>query len=116
MIAEYVQSLLSGNLPAFVGELPSQRENAVAVIEYSGNVNTEYFDDNTMFEPIVKIVVRNKSYPVAQEQMNTVIKKLHRYHDDFLLLCVVVGQPMYLGKGDAGLHEFQVTFRTQIKE
>ena len=116
MIAEYVQSLLPGNLPAFVGELPSQRENAIAVIEYSGNANTEYFDDSTMFEPVVKIVVRNHSYPEAQAQMKTVVDTLHRYHDETLLLCLVVGQPMYLGRGDLGLHEFQVTFRTNIKE
>ena len=120
MVADKIYDLLPANLPKTIGDLPSTETDAVAIMEFNGATSTEYFGmrnaGNSVFQPIVKVVVRTDSYETGVEWSELIKETLHRYHDDFFISIVVVGTPMYLGRDEMKLHEFQVTFRTQVKE
>lgn len=116
MIADLIYDLLPEDLPKYVGELPGGAVNAVAIIEYDGYTNTEYFGTGTVFQPIIKIVVRNNSYSEGQQWCDAIKAVLHRHKDDTLLSVLLVNSFMYLGRGETKLHEFQGVFKTIIKE
>lgn len=119
MIAETIKELLPQTLPVVVGDLPATAQTVVGVVEYDGNTSTEYFGErksSSIFQPIVKVVVRHTDYETGDDWIKQVQDALHRYHDDFFLSILMVGSPTYLGRSAEKLHEFQVIFRTQIKE
>lgn len=115
MIADKVLKLLKGHVGnCVVGELPSSPNNVVAIIEYDSDYNITYFGkdvSNTQY-PIVKVVCRNDSYPTGSKYIETAYTLLNKYTDNISLNLVAVGSPIYLGKGEAELHEFQVTFKS----
>lgn len=119
MIAEKIYDLLPEEWPKVIGDLPATNNVAVGIMEYSGNVSTEYFGPQTgcsIVSPVLKIVVRHNSYETGQQWSEQIKQTLHRYHDDALLSVLMVGSPVYLGRSTEKLHEFQVTFSTQVKE
>ena len=119
MISEYIYNMLPTEWPLVIGDLPATANNAVGIIEYDGATSTEYFgakETSSILSPIVKCVVRHSSYKIGQEWITYIKDTLHRYHDPVLLSVLLVGAPMYLGRTPEKLHEFQITFRTQVKE
>ena len=119
MIAEKIYDLLPSSLPKVIGDLPATNSIVVGIMEYDGSVSTEYFgpkETSAIDAPIIKIVIRHTSYEVGQRWATEIRDLLHRYHDDTLLSVLLVGSPIYLGRNEEKLHEFQVTFRTQVKE
>ena len=119
MIEDRILGLLPSSLPATIGDLPGTSQNAVCIMLYNGNPNTEYFgssDSSTVYQPIVKIVVRNQSYEQAASWIKLIKEALHRHVDDYFMSILLVGSPLYLGKSDQKLHEFQIVFRIQVKE
>ncbi len=117
MISEKIYNLLPAEMPKYIGDLPSAPEIAVAIMEYSSGVGTEYFaESGSLFSPVVKIVVRHTSYELGSAWSEQIKEALHKYHDDFFLSILIVGTPIYLGRDEQKLHEFQVTFKTQVKE
>ena len=120
MVADKLYDLLPASLPKTIGDLPSTETDAVAIMEYNGGASTEYFgmrgEGSSIFQPIVKIVVRTDSYEEGTEWCELIKNTLHRFTDDYFVSILMVGTPMYLGRGETKLHEFQVTFKTQVKE
>lgn len=119
MIAEAIFDLLPGDWPKVIGDLPAARSRTIGIVEYDGATSTEYFgpqDSSSIVSPIVKIIIRAKSYEEGQAWANQAKSILHRYHDDTFLSILMVSAPMYLGRTPEKLHEFQVTFKTQVKE
>lgn len=120
MVADKIYDLLPANLPKTIGDLPSTETDAVAIMEYSGATSTEYFgmrnESVSILQPIVKIVVRTDSYEEGKAWSELIKNTLHRYTDAYFVSIMMVGTPMYLGRDEMKLHEFQVTFRTQVKE
>lgn len=119
MISEHIYDLLPREWPKVIGDLPATNSIAVGIMEYDGATSTEYFgarDASSIYGPIIKIVIRHTSYETGQQWIQTVRNTLHRYHDDTLLSVLLVGAPIYLGRSVEKLHEFQVTFKTQVKE
>lgn len=129
MVAEKIYDLLPQEWPLVIGDLPSTADVVVGIIEYDGAISTEYFAapsrsrfssnaSDTLFNPIVKIVIRHSSYSVGQEWSGEVQNVLHRYYDknNGILSCLMVGTPIYLGRNEQKLHEFQVTFNITVKE
>ena len=120
MVAEKIYDLLPQEWPLVIGDLPSASDTAVGIIEYDGATSTEYFgvSNESLFNPIVKIVIRHTSYPEGQTWADEVKDTLHRYHNEDIgiLSILMAGTPIYLGRNDQKLHEFQVTFNISIKE
>lgn len=124
MVADKILDILdtvSGiDVSTVVGDLPSGETEVLAVMEYTSGINTEYFcaDDTaaTISSPVIKLVLRVKSYFHGVEIMDAVKKALNRYTDKNFMSILISGTPVYLGRGDTKLHEFQATFTTQIKE
>ena len=120
MVAEKIYDLLPQKWPLVIGDLPSTNETVVGIMEYDGATSTEFFGafNCSVFEPIVKIVIRHTSYPQGQEWADAVKETLHRYHnEDIGILSVLMsGSPIYLGRNEQKLHEFQITFNISIKE
>lgn len=116
MVEKRIYNLLPSTLPKVIGDLPSTASNAVAIILYNGASNLEYFQFDTVYKPVLKIVVRNHSYEEAQQQIDDIKDTLHKYSDDFFLSIFMQGYPMYLGRGEQKLHEFQIVFNIQVKE
>ena len=119
MVADKIYDLLPESLPKAIGDLPSAPDAIIAIMEYSNNAGTEYFgmsEGISIYQPVVKIVARTPSYEEGCNWMGQIKDILHRYHDDFFLGIFVVGTPIYLGRDEMKLHEFQVTFKTQTKE
>lgn len=119
MIAELVKALLPEEWPVTIGDLPAPNVEAIGIVEYDGANSTEYFgpqNDSSLFQPIVKIVLRSKSYEQLKSWVDQTKQKLHRHHDDVILSMLLVGSPLYLGKNDQKYHEFQIVFNTTVKE
>ena len=120
MVAEKIYNLLPQEWPKVIGDLPSTSDVVLGIVEYDGATSTEFFGatNNSLFNPIVKIVIRHSSYSVGQSWSEEVKETLHRYHNEDIgiLSCFMVGTPIYLGRNEQKLYEFQVTFNISIKE
>lgn len=112
-----IVSTLESSWPLFIGDLPSTKEECICILEYDGYSSTEYFKQyGSILNPLIKIVIRTDSYEAGKSYSNRVKEILHRYHGDSILSILIVGAPMYLGRSETKLHEFQVTFQVQVKE
>lgn len=101
----------------FVGEMPSLSDEGVAVMVYSGNFNTQYLGmKSTLFRPVLKFVIRTCSYPKGSEWSQLIKDTFHEFSSDEIMEMNLVGTPIYLGRTEEKLHEFQVTFQTVVKE
>ena len=119
MIADKIKALLPADLPVTVGDLPAPNVEAIGLMEYDGAVNTEYFgprSGSSIHQPIIKVVLRSKSYETATNWVEAIKHTLHRYCDETFLSIMMTGTTMYLGKNDQKYHEFQIVFTTRIKE
>lgn len=120
MVAEKIYDLLPQEWPLVIGDLPSAADVAVGIVEYDGATSTEFFGatNKSLFNPVVKIVIRHTSYSEGQTWADEVKNVLHRYHNEAvgILSCLIAGVPIYLGRNEQKLHEFQVTFNISIKE
>lgn len=117
MVEDKIRDLILGVTgEAYLGELPSSPQNAIAIMLYNGAGNAEYFAFGTVCTPVVKIVIRNKSYELAQQYIEDIKQVLHRHHDDYFLSIIMQGYPTYLGRDTQKLHEFQIVFNIQVKE
>lgn len=120
MVAEKIYDLLPLEWPKVIGDLPSTSDVAVGIIEYDGATSTEFFGatNRSVFNPIVKIVIRHSSYPEGQSWADEVKDILHRYrNEDIGILSILMsGTPLYLGRNEQKLQEFQVIFNISIKE
>lgn len=116
MVEKHIYDLLPATLPKVIGDLPATATNAVAIMLFNGVANLEYFQCDTVYKPVVKIVVRNSSYEVAQQQISVIRNTLHKHTDDYFMSIFMQGYPVYLGKDEQKLHEFQIVFNIQVKE
>lgn len=119
MVAERLADLLPKNLPVVIGDLPASSNEVIGIVEYDGSQSTEYFgakESSSILNPIVKFVIRSITYPTGSDWADQIKDILHRYHDDYFVSILLVSSPIYLGRSPEKLHEFQVTFRIQVKE
>ncbi|HHW90935.1 MAG TPA: hypothetical protein GX745_08555 [Clostridiales bacterium] len=110
--------------PKFIGELPSLSDVGCGIVLLDGMSSLEYFaprattpqEGASLFTPIIRFVIRTKTYPEGAEWSELIKDALHRYTDDTLLQCMFQGAVLYLGRSSEKLHEFQLTFSTIVKE
>lgn len=118
MVEQHIKALLPEDIKSMtvIGELPSAPEDVIAIVLFNGAENLEYFSFGTVCAPVIKIVLRNRSYEQAQQHIETIKKTLHRYYDDYFISILMQGYPVYLGKDEQKLHEFQIVFNIKVKE
>ena len=117
MVEQRIKKLIPRTIPIYIGELPSAPNDVAAIMLYNSAGTAEYFSVGTICTPVIKIIVRNHSYDTAQQWIEDIKNALHRYHDDEYFLSILMqGYPLYLGKNDQKLHEFQIVFNIRIKE
>ena len=113
---QHIANLLPNDFTKVIGDLPGTHADAVAIVLFNGSGNDEYFGFQTIYRPIIKIIVRNHSYELAQQWVKTIKNTLHQHQDAYFLSIHMQGYPLYLGRSEQKLHEFQITFNIQIKE
>lgn len=116
MVEQHISDLLPDNYKKVIGDLPGTHYNSVSIVLFDGAGTSEYFGFQTIYRPVVKIIVRNSDYAVAQRQVDAIKKTLHKHQDDYFLSILLQGYPLYLGKSEQKLHEFQIVFNIQVKE
>lgn len=116
MVEQRIYDLLPTELNKVIGDLPGGVRNVVAIVLFDGPGNLEYFGRDTVYCPMIKIVVRNENYGAGQSQVELIKDTLHKHSDDYFLSIMLVGYPMYLGRGEQNLPEFQLTFNIRLKE
>lgn len=118
MVEQHIKELLPDDIKKLtvIGELPSVPRNVIAIMLFSGAGNAEYFACDTVCTPVIKIVARNQSYEQAKHYIEELKMALHRHHDEYFMSIFMQGYPMYLGKDEQKLHEFQIVFNINVKE
>lgn len=118
-IGQYLQSKSIGTLGVdiFLGMMPDQPDNLVALFEYAGsppdlNWNGEY--------PSLQVMVRNTSYPAGRTKIEQVRDVLHGLCEQVIngtryLLIKAKQSPESLGRDDNNRCEFVINFDV-IKE
>lgn len=116
MVEKKVKDLLPASIPVVIGDLPGGTSDIVALQLFDGAANEHYFKHGTVFRPVIKVVVRNHSYEQANVWIQTIKQILNEHSDNYFLSILLSGYPMYLGKNEQKLHEFQVVFNIRVKE
>lgn len=116
MVEQKIKQLIPAEIPSVIGDLPGGSNNIVAIVLFNGSGNEHYFHSGTVFRPVIKIVVRNSSYEQAKHWIEVIKETLNEHSDDYFLSILLSGYPMYLGRNDQKLHEFQIVFNIRIKE
>ena len=116
MIEQRIKALIPEGLPTVIGDLPSTRTSVVGIMLFDGAANEEYFNFQTVYSPVVKLVVRHDSYATGQQWLEAIKGALHRYHDEYFLSITLRGYPVYLGRDEQKLHTFQIVFNILTKE
>lgn len=116
MVEKKIKNLIPESIPIVIGDLPGGTNDIAAIKLFDGAMNEYYFKHGTVFRPVIKIVVRNQSYEQAHEWIEQIKQTLNEYTDDYFVSILLSGYPMYLGKNEQKLHEFQIVFNIRIKE
>ena len=116
MVEKKIKDLLPKSMPIVIGDLPGGTSDSIAIKLYDGAYNEHYFRHDTVFRPVIKMIIRNHSYEQAHEWIEIIKHTLNEYSDDYFMSILLSGYPMYLGKDTQKLHEFQVVFNIRVKE
>lgn len=99
-----------------IGDLPSLVLDCIALRPVDGYKSTYYFGTDPADEPLIEVVIRNKSYEVGQQLYLATSKALDRYQseDNGIAACFLTGSPGYLGSDENGYHEWHMLFHVTI--
>lgn len=112
MIAQLIKDLLPINMfdSTYIGELPTDVDNCIAINEYGGPHGT-YFAKDQIDTPYITITVRNVSYPVGYENILVCKNVVSCYTDAQLLGIVLLKDITYLGRDEKRRNVFQIMFK-----
>lgn len=118
-IGQYLQSQGIGTLGVdiFLGILPSESDNCIALFEYAGSPPDLHWNGEY---PGLQVMVRNADYPAGRVKIEQVKNTLHGLYEQVLngtryLLIKAKQSPECLGLDDNQRYEFVINFDV-IKE
>ena len=116
MISNTIYELLPQKLKdmSFIGNLPQDIDNCIAIIEDGGKPNI-YFHKQYTGQPILKIVVRHLDFDFGQK-LTKILKEAFKTYSDADFDMVIITEPLYFGRDDKHRNLWQLTFKTMIKE
>lgn len=113
-IGTYLQTQGIGQLSKdmFLGSMPDQPDNCIALFEYAGNPPDLHWNGEY---PGLQVRVRNKSYVTGREKIQRIYELLHGLHNQILsgtryLLIKARGTPEVLQRDGNNRIEFFVNF------
>lgn len=98
----------------YIGNLPNDVDNCVALIEDGGKPNI-YFHNLYMGQPILKVVVRHISFEEGR-QIVKAFKKTFKAYSNAEFDMVLISEPIYFGRDDKHRNVWQLTFKIINKE
>ena len=118
-IGTHLQSQGVGSLGAdlFLGLMPDQPDNCIALFEYAGSPPDLHWNGEY---PGLQVRVRNKSYEAARIKIGEIMKKLHGLHEQMLsgtryLLIKARGSPEILKRDASNRVELFVNFEIMLE-
>ena len=119
-LCEYLWNLIPSSVkPRFVGDIPSQSDEGVALSLYGTEGITRFFGSNiSLIEQMVQCNIRTEKYEKGTKFMQQIIESLDKYHNeqDGILSVLLSDGDNDLGVNEEKLHEFQLTFKILAKE
>lgn len=119
-LCEYLWNLIPSSVkPRFVGDIPSQSDEGVALSLYGTDTITRYFGTPiTIHDQLVQCKIRTKKYEKGTKFMHQITESLDKYHneEDGILAVLLLDGDNDLGVNEEKLHEFQLTFKILVKE
>lgn len=113
MIAERIKELMPPELQqiTYIGELPTDVDNCIALMEFGGPHGTYFNKHDEMNEPYLRLYVRNMSYPNGYELIKACKKALDQYAVTGVIGIVLKGDVTYAGRDDKRRNLFWLTFK-----
>lgn len=104
--------------PAVIGGLPSLTIDCVALRPVDGYPSVRYFGQSATDEPLLEVIVRNKSYKTGQSWYSAIKKALDQYRaEDYGIdSCLLTGSPGFLGADENGFNEWHMLFHVTTFE
>lgn len=119
-LCEYLWNLIPSSVkPRFVGDIPSQSDEGVALSLYGTDMIARYLGTSTtIYSQLVQCNIRTKKYEKGTKFMQQVRENLDEYcnEEDGILSVILTEGDNYLGVNEEKLHEFQLTFKILVKE
>lgn len=119
-LCEYLWNLIPSSVkPRFVGDIPSQSDEGVALSLSGTEGITRFFGSNiSLIEQMVQCNIRTEKYEKGTKFMQQIIESLDKYHNeqDGILSVLLSDGDNDLGVNEEKLHEFQLTFKILAKE
>lgn len=117
-IGEVIQSLISTVVPkSFVGDFASLDADGVSIKLSEGEDTTRYLGmTTTIRRPYVVIVARSSTYSTAETWLASIRTRIDTYRSGDILSILMSTPPLYLGRDDQKMHEFQVIYKVMMKE
>lgn len=118
-VAETVQGLISTiGTTCYVGDFPGLSAEGVSVRLESGEDASRHFGsvDTSIFRPSVVVTARSASYNTARGWLTSIRDIIDGYTNGATLGIYMQGTATYLGRDDQKMHEFQVYYKTLVKE
>ena len=119
-LCEYLWNLIPSSVkPRFVGDIPSQSDEGVALSLSGTEGITRFFGSNiSLIEQMVQCNIRTEKYEKGTKFMQQIIESLDKYHNeqDGILSVLLSDGDNDLGVNEEKLHEFQLTFKILVKE
>lgn len=104
------QLLLKGIPTVIIGELVALAPDGVAIRPVDGYPSTRFFGQVALDEPLVEVLLRNKSYVTLSEWAKLSHDALDNYSNSKtgILSSLITGSPGYLGANEKGFHEWHM--------
>ena len=119
-LCEYLWNLIPSSVkPRFIGDIPSQSDEGVALSLYGTDVIARYLGTpTTIYSQLVQCKIRTEKYEKGTKFMQQIKESLDKYHNeqDGILSVLLSDGDNDLGVNEEKLHEFQLTFKILVKE
>lgn len=113
MVADIVYETLKDVVPVTMGELPSVEAVGCSLVEIEGSPSLNYFGQSeSIHRPLLRVIIRSSTAPQGEGYRDAVMHLLNKKQiSELALMCVLVNEPLYLGRTTSGLYEWQLTFQ-----
>ncbi len=113
MVAEIAYNALKSKVPCVIGDLPSIEATGCGLIEIEGSSSLNYFGTSeSIHRPLLRVLIRSNTSEQGLNYSKLVTETLNKKQlSKDALMCVLVHEPIYLGRTANSLYEWQLTFQ-----